>query len=155
MAEILGAVASIITVAGTAITVADAVLTFISQVRNAPEEILHLHNDVTDTRLILSNIRENSSQDRSLQSRLTLADDSGIYGDPENVAKAEYLIRRIERILMQIDSTLQDVTKYKSLGRITVHQRAWMLSRSKIRSLRGELRELKNSLAVHFSATTR
>jgi hypothetical protein len=154
MAEIIGAVASGLTVAGAAITIADAVLTIISQMRNAPEEILFLHNDVTDARLILSNIRENSSQDQSLQARLALPDNAGVYGDPENIAKTEFLIRRIERVLMQIDSALKDVTKSKYLGRVTIHQRAWMLSRTRIRSLRSELRELKTSIAVHFSAST-
>jgi hypothetical protein len=154
MAEVLGAIASGITIAGAAITIADTVTNLISQVINAPEELLFLHNDVTDTRLILWNIKENASQDQSRCNALSLRDSTGAYGNPENIAKTEYLIRRIERVLAQIDRALREVTKSKSLDRVTIHQRSWMLNRVRMRSLRTELRDLKTNLSVHLSAST-
>ena len=155
MADPFSIVASTVTVTGAVITVADTILSFISQLRNAPDEITFLQNDVTDTRLILSNIKDNAGEDRSLDARLALPDPGGVYGNPENISKAQYLIKRIERVLLEIDSTLREVTKSRTLGRATVHQRAWILHRSKLRSLRQELRELKTSVAVHFSASSR
>jgi hypothetical protein len=154
MAEIVGAVASGITVLGATITVADAILSFISQLRNAPEEIAFLHTEVNDTRLILSNINENASRDQSFQTQVALPDNAGIYGDPENISKAEFLVKRINRVLKQAENALKEVTKSKYNYRVTIHQKAWLMNRSKIRSLRGELRELKTSLAVHFAVGT-
>ena len=155
MADPISIVASAITVTGAAITVADTILSFISQLRNAPDEIMFLQNDVTDTRLILSNIKNNAGEDQSLNVRLALPDAGGVYGNPENISKAEYLIKRMERVLLETDSTLRDATKSRTLGRSTVHKRAWILHRSKLRSLRQELQELKTSVALHFSATSR
>jgi hypothetical protein len=140
MTDPIGILASAITFAGAAITVADTV-TF-------------LHNDVTDTRLILQNIKENASEDRSLDTRLALPD-SGPYGSPENISRAEYLLRRIKRVLVEIDTNFRDVTKSRSLGRITIHHRAWILHRAKLKLMRQDLRELKTSVAVHFSASSK
>jgi len=155
MADPLSIIASTITVVGAAITVSDTVLSSISQLRNAPDEIIFLQNDVADTRLILSNIKDNAGEDRSLDARLALPDHAGVYGSPENISKAEYLIKRVERVLREIDTVLQNVTKTRTLGGTTVHRRAWILYRSKLGSLRQELRDLKASVAVHFSASSR
>ncbi|KAH7383921.1 ankyrin repeat-containing domain protein [Pyrenochaeta sp. MPI-SDFR-AT-0127] len=154
MAEIVGAVASGITLVGAAIHGADAILNLISHIRNAPEEILHLHNEVTDTRLILSNIQENANQYQALHMRLALPDSSSVYGNPEYISKTERIIERINRLLNRLDITLREVTKSRSLTSITVHSGAWLLHRPKIQSMRSELRELKISLSVHFSANT-
>ena len=155
MADPIAIVASAITVTGAAITVADTILSFIRGWQNAPDEIMFLQNDVTDTRLVLSNVKDNAGEDRSLDAQLALPDTGDVYGNPEYISKAEYLIKRIERVLLAIDSALQDVTKSRSLGRTTVHQKAWILHRSKFRLLRQELLELKTSVAVHFSANSR
>ena len=155
MADLVSVVASAITVTGAAITVADAVLSFICQLRNAPDEIAFLQNDVIDTRLILLNIKDNTSEDRSLDRRLALPDTAGVYGNPENISKVEYSIKRIERVLLGIDSVLRHITKSRGLGRTTVHQGQWILHRIKLRLLRQELQELKTSVAVHFSANSR
>ena len=155
MAEPISIVASAVTVTGAAITVADAVLSSICQLRNAPDEIAFLHDDISDIRLILSNIKDNSSQDRSLNVRLALPDTGGVYGNPENIFKVEYLIKRIEPVLLEIDAVLRKVTKSRGLSRTTVYQGAWILHRTRLRSLRQELQELKISVAVYFSASRR
>jgi hypothetical protein len=154
MAEVIGAVASGITIAGLAITIADTITNIVSQVINAPEELRFLHNDVVDTRLILWNIKENASQDQSIRNTLSLRDCPETYGNPEDIAKTEFLIRRIERVMTQIHLTLGEVTKSKSLDRVTIHQGSWLLNRIKIRSLRTELQELKTNLTIHLSAST-
>ena len=155
MADPFSVAVSAITVIGAAITVADTLVTFIGELRNAPDEVMFLQNDVTDTRLILSNVKENAGEDRSLNVRLALPEGGCIYGSPEVIAKAEYLIKRMEKVLLDIESTLRDITKPRSLGGTVVIQRAWFLHRSRLRSLRQELRELKTSVAVHFSASSR
>jgi hypothetical protein len=154
MAEILGVIASGITLAGAAIAIADKVTNLIGQVVNASEELLSLHHDVTDTRLILWNIKENASQDQSLCHTLSLNDSTGTYGNPENIAKTEFLIRRIERVLSRLDLVLREVTKSKMSNQVTIHQISWMSNRVRIRSLRMELRDLKASLTVHLSVST-
>ena len=155
MAEPVSIVASAVTVTGAAITVADAVITFVSQLRNAPKEIAFLQADVIDTRLILSNIKDNTAEDRSLGSRLALPDSAGTYGSPENISKLDYSVKRIERVLVDIDSALRHVTKSQGLSRTTVHQGQWIIHRTKLKSLRQELQELKTNVAVHFSANSR
>ena len=155
MSDPLSILASVITVAGAAITISDSILSLLSQLRNAPDEVIFVQNDVTDTRLVLSNIKANSAEDRTLDRRLALPDANATYGDPENILKAELLIKRMERILLDIDLSLRKMTKSRSQNGITLHQRAWFLKRSKLRLWRQELRELKTSVAVHFSASSR
>ncbi|KAH7149008.1 hypothetical protein B0J13DRAFT_662788 [Dactylonectria estremocensis] len=153
MADPLSIVASALTVAGAAITVADTILSFIGDLRNAPAEIVYLQNDVTDTRLILSNIKDNANEDRSLDARLALPGAGDVYGNPEHISKGETLIRGVERVLHDIDSVLRTVTRSRSPGRAKINQRAWVLNRSKLRSLLGQLRDLKTNAAVHFSVS--
>ena len=155
MAEPISIIASAITILGAAITAADAVLSLACQLRNAPIEIAFLQNDVVDTRLILSNAKDNAGEDRSLDSRLALPDITGVYGNPQNISKVEYSIKRIERVLASIDTVLRQVTKARGLGRTTVHHGQWILHRTKLRLLRQELQELRTSVALHFSANSR
>jgi hypothetical protein len=154
MADPLSIVASVITVAGAAITVSDTILTFICELRNAPNEITFVHNDVTDTRLVLSNIKDNAAETQSIDRRISPPESDPV-GNPEDIAKMEYLTKRTERVLLDIDLVMRACTKSRSLGGVTLHQRAWFLNRSKLRFLRQELREVKTSLAVHFSASSR
>ncbi|KAG8529125.1 uncharacterized protein KY384_005760 [Bacidia gigantensis] len=154
MAEPISIIASAVTVTGAAITVADTVLSFILQLQNAPHEIAFLQNDVIDTRLILSNIKDNTGENQSLDRRLAIPGATGPFGNPEIISNVEYSIKRIERILLQIQVILRHVTKSRGLGRTTIHHRQWVLHRLKMRSLRQELQELKTSVAVHFSANS-
>ena len=155
MAEPVSVIASAVTVTGAAITVADSILSFISQMRYAPEEIAFLQNDVIDIRLVLSNIKANTAEDQSLDRRLALPDSAGAYGHPENISKLDYSLKRIERVLLETDSALRQVTKSRGLGRTTVHRGQWIIHRTKLGLLRQELQELKTSMAVYLSANSR
>jgi hypothetical protein len=155
MADPLSIIASAITVAGTAITAADTILSFIGDLRNAPAEIMYLQNDVTDMRLILSNIVDNGAEDRSLDTRLALPDTGGVYGNPEHIFKGETLIRRVEDVLREINLILRTVSKSRSPSRVTIDYKAWVLNRSKLSRLQGRLRDLKTNAAVHFSVSNR
>lgn len=121
MSEPVSIIASAVIFTGATIPVADAVSSLIRQLRNAPDEIAFLQNDVIDTQLILSNINDKSDEDRFFDVRLAFSDISSIYGNPEYIFKVEYSIKRIERVLIKIDSALRHVTKSRGLGRTTVH----------------------------------
>lgn len=155
MADPLSIIASAITVVGASITVADTIISLISKLRNAPEEVKFLQNDVTDTRPLLSNIKQNVGQDRALDARLAIPDTGNLLGSPENIAKAEFLVQRIEQVLMEIDLALRSVTKPRTLNVVCINHGSWAMNRNRIKSLRVDLQELKNSLAIHFSASSR
>jgi len=154
MADPLSIAASLIAVVGAAIAVSDSILSLIHQVTNAPNEVMNVHNDITDVRLVLCNVEANTAKGRSLEQTLAMAED-GPLGNPQDIAKVELLLRRTELTLTEIDYILRTVIKAKSPNELTLHQRAWLLNRSKLRVLRDELRGLKISLAVHFSASSR
>jgi hypothetical protein len=154
MADPLSIAASMVAVAGAAITVSDTILSFIGQITHAPNEVMYVHNDVTDVRLVLSNVEANAAGDRSLDQRLAAPDD-GILGNPQTIAKVEVLLKRTEQTLTEIDLLLRAVTRSRSLTGLTLHQRAWFRNRSRLRAMREELRGLKISLTVHFSASSR
>ncbi|KAK0753875.1 ankyrin repeat-containing domain protein [Schizothecium vesticola] len=155
MAEVISVAASAVTFVGAAITISNTVLSFISDLRQAPDEVLFLYNEVTDTRLILLRIKENVEQNQSLDTSLALPDNSGILGaTAESTAKAEFLLKRIERVLSDIDLCLRSLTKSKSSRGVTINHRSWLLSRNRIKSLRQDLRDLKTNAALHFSSSS-
>lgn len=154
MADPLSIAVSVIAVAGAAIAVSDTTLCFICQVTKAPNEVMYVHNDVTDVRLVLSNAKANAAKDQSLDQALAAPED-GILGNLQDIAKVELLLKRTELALTEIEFLLRAVTGAKSPREFTLHQRAWFRNWSKLRLLRDELRGLKISLAVHFSASSR
>lgn len=91
MAEVIGLAASTVTFVGAAIAISDTVLSFIGDLRQAPDEVLFLYNDVTDTRLILLGIKENVEQNEALDIRLALPDNGGIFGTtPSQLQKLSF-----------------------------------------------------------------
>ncbi|KAM5386676.1 hypothetical protein ACJZ2D_000639 [Fusarium nematophilum] len=153
MAEALGVAASAIAVVGAAIKITETILDSISQFRSAPAEIDFLHHEVADTQLILTNINENMAGIRHFQHRLGLSDSEEALGNPETIHKAGFLLKRLEMGLLEIDTVLKTITRSRSSPKVIINQATWILHRSKIKSLRQELRELKDNVALHFSAS--
>ena len=96
MADPLSIAALVIAVVGAAITVSDTFLSFIGQITKAPNEVMYVHNDVTDMRLVLSHVEANAAGDRSLDQRLAAQDD-GILGNPQPIVEVEVLLKRTEQ----------------------------------------------------------
>jgi hypothetical protein len=96
MADPLSAVASAITVVGAALTIADRILSFVEDLRNAPSEVVFLQNDVTDTRLILSNIVDNERNDHTLATQLAVHGTIDSLGRPEDAHQGKISIGRLE-----------------------------------------------------------
>jgi hypothetical protein len=83
----------VVAVADAAIAVSDSILSFIYQFTNAPTEVIHVHNDITDVRLVLCNVEANAAAGRSLDQTLAMAED-GSLGNLQDIARVEILLRR-------------------------------------------------------------
>lgn len=62
----LSITASVLTCVGATIKAADTVLTLIDRIKNAPNEVLAIYNDVTDLKVVLTEIQLNAAEERNL-----------------------------------------------------------------------------------------
>lgn len=154
MAEALGVASSIIAVVGASIKTTETILGLISLYRDAPVEVSFLKNDVSDTQIILSNVKENISSIRHVEHRLGLTDSDAVWCNLQNNDKAGFLLKRLELSLIEIEETLRMIeSKFKD--NTIIDRATWMMHRNKIKTLRANLREQKDNIILYFSGSAR
>ncbi|KAF5256159.1 hypothetical protein FOXYS1_13382 [Fusarium oxysporum] len=152
MAEALGVASSIIAVVGASIKTTETILGLISLYRDAPVEVSFLKNDVADTQIILSNVKENISSIRHVEHRLGLTDSDAVWCNLQNNDKAGFLLKRLELSLIEIEETLRMIeSKFKD--NTIIDRATWMMHRNKIKTLRANLREQKDNIILYFSGS--
>ena len=132
MADPLSVTASIIAVVGAAEGVTKT-LARIRDIRNAPEELLALINEVSDLRIILGDIQSYVQNDTR---PLTLQD---------ALQHLSILINRAKDKLLQLDELIQyRLTKPESvLDQIKISRREWTRAKTTVDKFRQSLRDIR------------
>ena len=140
MADPLSITASIIAVVGAAEGVTKT-LTKIKNIRNAPEELLALINEVSDLQIVLGDIQ-------SYTQTMTISPPI-----QDAFQHLSVLIDRARNKLLQLDELIQyRLTKPESaVGRIKVSRREWATARTTIDNFRQSLRDIKLNIIAQMS----
>ena len=139
MADPLSITASIIAVVGAAEGVTKT-LAKIRNIRNAPEELLALINEVSDLRIILAGIQsyvQNTAASPELQDALQ---------------HLTVLINRAKDKLLQLDELVQyRLTKPESVAdQIKVSRREWARAKTTIDDFRQSLRDIRINIVTQM-----
>ena len=140
MADPLSIIASIIAVVGAAEGVAKT-LGKIKTIRNAPDELLALINEVSDLKIILSDIQ--SYVIHNIQ-RPQIS--------PEELRNISTLINRARDKLLELDQLIQyRLIKPDSVSdQIKVSRREWLRARSTIERFRQSLRDIRLNIVTQM-----
>ena len=140
MADPLSITASIIAVVGAAEGVTKT-LAKIKSIRNAPDELLPLINEVSDLKIILSDmqnyITQNTQKPQISQQEL------------RNIST---LINRAKEKLLELDQLIQyRLVKPESISdQIKVSRREWLRAKSTIEKFRQSLRDIKLNIMAQM-----
>ena len=140
MADPLSITASIIAVVGAAEGITKTLAKFKS-IRNAPDELLALINEVSDLNIILSNVQSyiihNTQKPQISQEEL------------QNIST---LINRAKEKLLELDQLIQyQLVKPESIpDRLKVSRREWLRARGTIEKLRQSLRDIRLNIVTHM-----
>ena len=140
MADPLSITASIIAVLG-AIEGVTKTLAKIKNIRNAPQELLALINEVSDLKLILSDVQSYVTE---ATARLDLPQ--------EPLQHMSTLANRARSRLLELDELIQyRFTKADSItDQIKVSQREWARGRSIIETFRQSLRDIRLNIVTQM-----
>ena len=140
MADPLSLVASIIAVIGAAEGVSRT-LTKIRNLRDAPDELLALMNEVSDFRIILTGLQTYITQ-YSQRPQLLV----------EELSHISTLADRGKEKLLQLDQLIQYrlVKPESGLTQIKVSKREWARARSTIESFRQTLRDIRLNIVTQM-----
>jgi hypothetical protein len=148
-----------VTFLGASIKVSEGVVNLISNVKNSPNDLLQTSNDVTDFRLVLVNIEESIRQEETLLQTLRPVQGLGQLTIENHVPaaapEAPTLIQRAEHKLVEIEEVVRRYRQAQSAKGVIALSRVWALDRSKLRTLRDDLRSMKLNIATHFSVKGR
>jgi hypothetical protein len=155
----LSIIASTITVLGACISVSEGVINLISHIKNTPYELLQTSNDVTDFRLVLSNIEESIRQEETLiqlqRPTLGLAQHTTTNHVPAATPEATILIERARRKLVEIDEVVKKYNHLQNAKGLGSLRRVRTLNTGSLRVLRDDLRSMKLNIATYFSVKGR
>jgi hypothetical protein len=148
-----------ITAVGATITVSGSLVDLISHINNIPNELLATSNDVTDLRLVLTNIEESIAQEQLLLQTLRPVLAAGQLAITENVPaaapEAPSLVQRARDKLTEIEDVVRKYTALQNVRGIGVLGRVRFLNKGKLRTLRDDLSRIKLDIATHFSVKGR
>ena len=138
MADPLSITASIIAVIGAAEGVTKT-LAKIRNIRNAPQELLSLINEVSDLRIIFGDVQkylQNAQRSQSMPRRST---------HQEELHHMSILINRAKDKLLELDKLIQyRLTKPESIAdHVKVSRREWARAKSTIEGFRQSLRDIR------------
>ena len=136
MADPLSVIASVIAVAGAAESLGKTLILFRS-FKNAPDEILALNNELSDFTMIVRHVEAH-----------ILSEQDAIQPSP----RLEYMIdlaKRAQDKLLQLDKIMQKLLKQeKSHSQRSSMRFHWVFEKSKISSLRMDLRDIKLNIVI-------
>ena len=137
MADPLSITASIIAVIGAAEGVGKA-LAKIKDIRNAPEDVLALINEVSDLRVILGDVEKSTRA-------------AGTTPLPhEQLAHMSTLIDRAKDRLLEIDQLIHYQLVKPDTSDIKVSRREWAIARPTIKRFRESLRDVRLNLLTQM-----
>ena len=140
MADPLSITASIIAVIGAAEGVSKS-LAKIKNIRNAPQEILGLINEVSDLRIILRDVERYVIREVNQHSH-----------SPEQLQTLSILIIRASDYLLELDKVIQYrlVKASSTSADFKVSRREWAVARSTIEKFRQSLRDVKLNIITQM-----
>ena len=139
MADVLSFAASIIAVLGAAEGVAKT-LSRIRSIRNAPDELLALTNEVSDLQIILSDVQGYVRTTQAPQI------------SQEHLQHLSKFVNRAKEKLLQLD----ELVHYKVLkpqsspDKIKVSKREWLMAVKTIDKFRQSLRDIRLNIVTHM-----
>ena len=138
MADPLSITASIIAVIGAAEGVSK-VFSKIKDVRQAPNDLLALMNEVSDLRAVLGDVeRHIQGADRILL-------------PPEQAARMSDLIQRAKNCVSELNRLIQRRLVKPSAGEIKVSRRGWAIAQPTVVRFRENLRDIRLSLLTQMT----
>ena len=144
MADPLSIIASILAVIGAAETLGKT-LNRIRDLMNAPDEVLALSNEISDLTIVLKHV----------ETSIAAAD--GPVTHVEHLKHISVLIKRAQSKLGQLEKIMHDhlgevggANRRSSLLRLQ-----WALLKTKVNTLRVDLRDIKLSIIAQISCVTR
>ena len=140
MADPLSITASIIAVVGAAEGVTKT-LAKIKSIRNAPDELLALINEVSDLRIILSDMQNYLTQNTQ---RPQISQ--------EELQNISTLINRAKKKLLELDQLIQYrlVKPESNSHQIKVFRREWLRAKNTIEKFRQSLRDIKLNIMAQM-----
>jgi hypothetical protein len=155
----LSIIASTITVLGACISVSEGVINLISHIKNTPNKLLQTSNDVTDFRLVLSNIEESIRQEETLIQLLRPTWGPGQRNITNHVPaatpEATTLIERAQSKLVEIEEVVKRYNHLQNVKGLGSLRRVRTLSMGSLGVLRDDLRSMKLNIAMYFSVKGR
>ena len=139
MAEALSLAASIIALLGAAEGVAKAILK-IQSIRNAPDEILALNNEIADLQILIYDVqRYTQNNPKSQTSQI-------------HIQHLVTLVDRAREKLLQLDGLMQyKILKPQTLpDRLRISRKEWLKAVKVIDRSRQSLRDIRSNIATRF-----
>ena len=149
----LSIAASVITVTGAAINIANTTLQLIDLFRNAPMEILALRNDITDLKAVVTHMRDEAAHNKNLAA-LAREAELAIPGF-ESLSDSATLVNRVQIKLSEIELLLRKTISAKTLTGVVVKHLSWNRHKAQLRFLHDELRDMKSNLSLSLTTRTR
>ena len=137
MADPLSITASIIAVVGAAEGVTKT-LAKIKSIRNAPDELLALINEVSDLKLIISDIQNHIVIQRAQIPQTEL----------QNIST---LIKRAKDKLLELDQLIQYRLVKPESDQIKVSRREWLRAKAVIERFRQDLRDIRLNIITQMA----
>lgn len=147
---------STITVVGATIKVSEKVVKLVTNCKHLSDELISVLNDVTDFRLVLTVIEETPVEERrlvasGLDSR-TLAIEgitpAATTGAPDMIQRAHDKLLEICEYVQKLQN-MRDAKGWATVGRIR------LLERSRLKTLKEELQEMKRNISSYFAVRSR
>ena len=135
----LSVTAAIIAIVGAGGTVGRG-LRKLAALRNAPDSLLQLNNEVTDLQLVVQAVDINSLNNS--------ADDSAAAAQYQLIQNA---LERVKTVVLELEKLIEyTLTKMTDSG-TKIDKNAWLRSEKKIQKLKERIRDAKNDLAMASS----
>ena len=141
----LGAAASFITVIGTLIASTDKAYSVISGLRDAPNEVKLLREEVLSMKAVMTDVKAAIELENPLQPALS----SNKLGS-SLVAH----INKAQNILTAIEDIAQDLTTHSRVQRSSVRRTGWLKKRGEIERLRNDLSKQKIDISLRLMTRT-
>jgi len=140
---------SVIALIGASIKVSETVLSLIREIRNAPDGVLWLGNEISDFRAVLLNIQEGATQEQLLLNSVGPTPDVQSQSAP---IEAEVWTQRAQSMLLEMETLFK---KARNVSGIIAQNCIWIREKSRLKQLREELRDIKLNLSLYFCVRSR
>jgi len=138
MVEPLGVSASIVTLVGTAFTIAKTLHDFIKRLRHAPQDLLALSNEVSELSLILTSINHASSTSSHTATSQALTE----------------CLQSARQDLHDLDAFTKRLVISRTPAKNCVDRLAWARHKKEAVALQSRLRDSRLSLSVLLGASS-